>query len=731
MHYSNLQARLWRSLASIFLLCGLLTGCGENIVFNTPEQQAVFGRSDYIGLDISFVKVSPADATFTLNGVDVTSEFTIDAAASKATASLLATNILDEKNRLVVTTPAVSKTLTFFVDRTGPEFHVTGLDPWLMLPGVTVTFSGYVTDLSPLQKTGLYAPMVWQNTGAGSFSSVAPITINDNNEFTATVTLQQDPTKGVGEYIPLVFRAYDLHNQRSNDAFSAPINTPRMAKARVTAQAFQNVITPAAQTAVNSLNLEQLIRAGNPVVDSSWWIFSFKLDVTNFDVDSINLNILPTGDGGYHARIPLNVQNLDVSIWSRVIADLWPVDLGVGVPTGLHNADVAGEVLVRFRVDGNANANPVLVVDHIEPNLSIIGGDFDAIDFGFPVDVPGLGTLEGLIFEAIDGYLAEAIGEKVGEKAAEKINEQLALIPSDFNIGLRGKSLDFSLMEASVSSSAAGLEVGVDRAEVSIPSGQFDSSVPREPGYHTHDRMAAFPVFSDLTPNGQAYDVGLTLDWDILNKTVYEAHRTGMDKLSTTVAGSSIPKLGTKLKDYELQINVRPLAAPYLDLPLPRATPALASIQAKDVEISVQARNTTGTQGFLQLIRIVANARADVGLGLAANRVRVLIDTDPRIDIRSVDRQESALVMDEAFVQDLVDYAIPLVMPRLADAIHEIRLPAVAGYSANLLEADTQGNRFFRVFARIQPAGSGGVGGIGGIGGVGGIDGGLLDGTLF
>lgn len=709
MHYSFTHARIWRSLASILLLCGLLTGCGENIVFNTPQQDSVFGRTDQVGLDISFVKVSPADATFTLNGTDVTSEFAIDATGAKATATLLATNLLDEKNRLVVSTPAITKTLTFYVDRTGPEFHVTGLDPWLMLPGVTVTFSGYVTDLSPIQKTGSNAPMVWLNTGAGSFHTVAPITINDNNEFTATVTLQQDPTKGVGEYIPLVFRAYDVHNQRSNDAFSAPINTPKMAKARVTSRAFQNVITPAVQTAVNGLNLEQLIRAGNPVVDAGWWIFSFKLDVTNFDVDSVNLNIQPTSDGGYHVRVPINVQNLDVSIWSRVVADIpGPFNPGVGVPTGLHNADIVGDVLVRFRVDGNPNANPVLVVDSIEPNLSVSGGDFEAIDFGFSVYVPGLDELEGIIFEAIDGLLVEFIGDKVGNKAAEKINEQLALIPSDFNIALRGKSLNFSLMEASVTSSSAGLEVAIDQSEVSIPSGGFDSSVPREPGYHSHDRVAAFPSFSDLTPSGQPYDVGLTLDWDILNKTVYEAHRTGMDKLSTTVAGSSIPKLGSKLKDYELQLSVRPLAAPYIDLPLPRADSALASIQAKDVEISVQARNVTTGQAFQQLIRIVANARADVDLALASNRVRVLIDTDPRIDIHLVDKEESSLVMDEAFVQDLVDYAIPLVMPRLADAIQQIRLPSVAGYSANLLEVDAQGNRFFRVFARIQPAGQGG-----------------------
>jgi hypothetical protein len=50
----------------------------------------------------------------------------------------------------------------------------------------------------------------------------------------------------------------------------------------------------------------------------------------------------------------------------------------------------------------------------------------------------------------------------------------------------------------------------------------------------------------------------------------------------------------------------------------------------------------------------------------------------------------------------LVDFAIPRVMPRLADAIQEIRLPSVAGYTLNLLEAENIGNRFFKVYARVQ-----------------------------
>lgn len=720
-----------RTLAALCLTL-LLTACGgADIKFQTPAKDAVYGSADLIDFDIRFVKTLPADATFKLNGTDVTYQFAVDNTAGTATAQLAASTILDEKNRLEVSTPQVTRTLVFYVDRTGPEFHITNIDPWLMLPGVTVTFSGYVTDLSPINTSGApgtLPPALWVKTGDASYRSVAPITLNKNNEFSVTYQLEADPSGVVGEFLPLVFRAEDIHRIRSNDAFGSIVNVPQLAKAKVTSNAFANVITPAAETAVNALNLEQLIKARNPVVDKGWSIFSFKLDVTNFELDDLYLNILPTSEGGYQVRANVNAQNLDVSIWSRVLADVYLGTIGVGVPTGLHNADVTGNVLVKFRVDGNPNANPTLVVDHIEPNLNIIGGDFDAIDFGFPIDVPGLGTLEQLIFEAIDSSIAELIGEKVGEKVADKINDQLKLIPTDFDITLRNKTLNFYLMTASVTGDSTGLEVAVTEADALPPVNQRDPSVIREPGYHIHDRSAVLPGFTATTPNGQPFDVGLSLDWDILNKTIHSAHLTGIDKLSTTVAGSSIPKLGTILKNYEMKLDVVPLYSPYLDLPLPRTTPALASVQAKDVQITAQVRRTDIEDTFHPLIQIVANVRADIGLGLSGNRIRVLLDTDPRIDIDSVVKEQSSIVLDEKFIQALVDFAIPKVMPRLADAIQEIRLPTVAGYTLNLLEAENIGNRFFKVYARVQQGNTtGGGGGICCIGGVGGIGDVVLD----
>lgn len=65
-------------------------------------------------------------------------------------------------------------------------------------------------------------------------------------------------------------------------------------------------------------------------------------------------------------------------------------------------------------------------------------------------------------------------------------------------------------------------------------------------------------------------------------------------------------------------------------------------------------------------------------------------------------------------IQTLVDFAIPKVTLRLSDAIQEIRLPSVSGHTLNLLQAENIGDRFFKVYSRVQQ-GTGGIYYVGGI----------------
>lgn len=690
------------SLIAIILVT--LTGCGAgSISFNQPSADSVYSRNETIDFSITFTELDASGAQFFVNGNDITNQFSINSDGNQANASIHSSNFADEQNTLEVVAGPKAASTTFYVDRTGPEFHITSVSPSFLVAGMDVTVSGYITDLSGVIKETTDRPYVMVKTGPSSSRSVAPIELDENNAFTVTFPLEQDPNGATGlEYRPIFFRANDIHLTRSNDAYAFPTTMPQLAKAKVTSSAFDNIVNPEVNSLIDQLNIESIIRAENPVVDKGWSIFSFQIYVDNFDVNDIDVDIQPATNGVDHIVANVHVDNLDVNFRTQVLADLWPVDLGVFVPSGLHHADVVGNVAVRFRVDGNQNLNPVLVVDDISPNLSVIGGDFDAIDFGFPVDVPGLGTLEQLIFEALDNYVANKIGNVVGDKAARKINTMLKLIPNDFDVTLRGKELEFFMTQATINADANGLEVAITQADVFAAVNQRESDTPKELGFVVHQRTQALPSFANTAPDGSTFDAGISIDWDMLNKTIYYAHSTGIDRLSTTIMGDQIPGVKNLFKDFEVKLDVKPLVSPHLDHAIPREDRAMASIQAKNVEIRVSVRRTDIADDFHQLTRIITNARADFDLTLSNNRLQLLLDQSPYVNIHSVDNDDSLLVLNSDHIQAIVDFAIPRVMPLLADAIEEIRLPSVAGYQLSVLEIETVGDRFFKIYADIH-----------------------------
>lgn len=691
------------SLTLMLAACG-----GADIKFHSPTDEGVFSRNENIEFSIEFVKLDSSTASFYINDEDVSSSFDIDTETDTATASIASSGLLDEHNVFTVITDGKTENIDFYVDRSGPEFHITSVSPSFLLATMDVTVQGYVTDLSEIQTEGIYMPRVMMRTSNTGSQSLANIELNENNEFSVTFNLPQDPDGATGlEYRDIYFRAYDSHRFRSNDAYAFPTQMPQLSKAKVTDRAFDSIINPEVNDLLDSLNVESLIRAENPVVDKGWSIFSFQIHVTNFDMDDIQVELRPDNSDGFHVVASVDAENLDVSIRTQVTADIPGPNPGVFVPSGLHHADIVGDVSVRFRVDGNNNSNPVLVVDGISPDLRVIGGDFDAIDFGFPFDLPGLGTLEQLIFEALDNYLANKIGSIVGDKAADKINDMLELIPNDFDVTLRNKTLNFYLSNATVNASNSGIEVAITEADVFTAVNQRESDVPKELGPVIHQTRQALPGFSSTAPNGQGFDAALSLDWNFLNKTIYYAHAAGIDRFETTIAGDQIPGVREFFKDYELEFRVRPLVSPHLDHAMPKASRALASVQAKNVEITVNARRTDIVEDFQQVTRMIVNARADFDLSLLNNRLNIFLDENPRVDIHSVDNEHSLLILEEEHIQALVDFAIPQVMPRLADAIETIKLPSLAGYRLSVVDIETVSDRFFKIYADINETGGG------------------------
>lgn len=725
--YSTLHSRLAlirlpktlsMTLTSLILTTLFLTGCDQNtITIVAPADQQVYQIADEIPVLVNFSEqLDPTQATFELNGDDITDQFTIDSATRSATATLTAQNILDEKSALKVTLPEKKKSRTFYVDRSAPEFVITEFSPPINLPYVTVTAKGYVTDLTEISDHPLLRPRV-QFGAAFDNSASEFIELDENNHFEVTFETQPNPDGLLGESYPIRFLASDYTSnasgiRNSNDSFAPAVRLPSFAQAKVLNRAFDRAVNPQVNDALNSLDIEGLIKAENPVVDENPDFYGFGIDVevtvTDFNVDDINIDIAPTTVNNHHLIADVYVDNLDVDFFSSLSVDLpWPIpDVPVAaLPSSLSNADIVGDISLKLRVDGNQNLNPVLAVDEIDLDLSVFGGDFDLIDFPSILDFLGelvLGALEGFIFEALDDYLVGKIGDAITDKVIDKINDQLVLIPNDLDVTLRGKELTFNITEASVWSDTSGINVRLSKGDVT--TSDYASGIRKELGYQLN-QAGGFPAMNATSPeSGSLYDVGISLDWDYLNKAAFNAHRAGIDIFTTEIAGSSIPGIGSLLTNYEARVTVKPGLAPYIDQPIPREDMALASVQSKELTVLLEVRDTSlPNEEFQLLTEIIANLRADIDVGLDGNNLSIELDQNPQLNVVSTNNDDALLVLDEDAIQALIDYAVPQVMPLLVDIIGEIELPCIKNHGIELVEVQSNTFGYFSVYANVEP----------------------------
>ncbi|HVK98479.1 MAG TPA: hypothetical protein VM553_01640, partial [Dongiaceae bacterium] len=291
------------------------------------------------------------------------------------------------------------------------------------------------------------------------------------------------------------------------------------------------------------------------------------------------------------------------------------------------------------------------------------------------------------------------IGDMVKDKVIRQVNKELNLLPSDYNVALQDKQFNFKLSEAEIATSADGLTMSLTRGDVAATPVAGDTQA--EPGWQLNEQDE-FPVFNPTTPTeGLPYEVGLSLDRDFLNKTLQQAHGTGIDRFSTEFAGSSVPAVGNQLRNLDFRVQVKPVLAPFLDEPTPRAEPALTSLNAREISVSLSYRDRTKTEDFHEAASVRANVRMDLDLDVNANRLQPKLDTDPDIRIQSFTLNAGETRLNENVLQKLVDFVVPKAMPQLVQAIGAIKLPCIKGRSLDLLELEPDDAGHFNLYANV------------------------------
>lgn len=721
----------------------ILTGCGGSITINEPAPAQVYLKSDTINFNVSFKDIDPLEAVIELNGEDITREFIVDSASGSANLAMPAANVLDERSQLIVKAGDKEKSVKFFVDRSPPEVVVTSFSPNLFgnLPHLNLTIEGYVTDLSPISDEVLLAPQV--RYGVNFHDKIKYFELDENNHF--SVTLETVP---MGTELPESLESapirflisdstpFSAGIQTSNDVYASSVRQPALAKAHVTANAFANTINPKVNQALAGINFEALAFAANPVVDKDLVISdipgvpevnipipgfpdpnllglggAIKVDVTSLDIGSFDIDITPTSSVGKPSLAAnVLVNDLDIRIRTALSISI-PIlpDPTIPINTRINGSTISGDALVRLRIDGNQNLAPKIAIDSVNLDLSVFGGDFDTLDFSglpWPLDVAlgalaelFVGAVEQFAFELLDDYIANLVGDKLVDSMIDKVNNELKLIPSSFETQFRGKDFDFYATQAQLQANNNGLSVTLNKSDVTVRP--FASGITKELGWQINE-AGSFKNFTTTTPKqGQPYELGLSLDWDFFNKTLYEAHRAGIDILTTEVAASSIPAIGDKLSNVDLRITVKPILAPYIDKPIPRKNPALASINAKEFSLLLEARDHSTAGDYRNVAEVRANIRSDVDVNVSGNHLEVLLDADPEILIRSVTINETEQQIGDEILQHIVNFAVPEIMPYIVDIIGAVRLPCIKGHTLELLELEVSNYGHFNLYANV------------------------------
>ena len=721
-----------------------LTACGGSVTINTPAKQQVYLKSDTVEFDISFKDIDPLNARFELNGEDVTGDFIIDLSNNSAQLALPASEILDERSHFSVNVDGTEKSVRFFVDRSAPEVVVTHFSPNLLgnLPHITYTIEGYVTDLSAIADTGLLNPQV--RYGVNFNDQVQFFELDEDNHFSVTLETQAMGNEFPEslESAPIRFLVsdvtpFDVGLQTSNDSYASVTRQPPFARAHITAKAFENTINPKVNAAIAAVDFEELALAANPAVNKDVVLSNIpgvpevtipipvisdpnllgiggaiRIDVTSLDIGNVDIDVAPTSSLGKPSlAADVFLSDLDIRIRTALSLEL-PIlpDPTIPINTRVNGSDLIGDAIVRLRIDGNDSQAPKIAIDSVSLDLSVFGGDFDTIDFSglpWPLDVAlgalaelFIGAIEQFAFELLDDYIANLVGDKLADSLVEKVNDELQLIPSSLETTFRGKEFDFYATEAVLAANSNGLNVSISKSDVTVRP--FGDGITKELGWQLNE-TGSFKSFSSTTPTGgQSYELGLSLDWDFLNKTLFEAHRAGIDQFSTEFEGGSIPVVGDKLENTLLRVTVKPQLAPYIDKPIPRNDPAIASVNAKEFGITLEARDVTQDEDFRNIAEIRANIRTDVDLDVEGNFLKVLLDTDPEINIRSVTINENEQLIGEKILQNIINFVVPEVMPNVVDIIEAIRLPCVKGHTLDLLELESTSLGYFNLYANVD-----------------------------
>ncbi|MFT4974857.1 MAG: hypothetical protein ACI8S6_000740 [Myxococcota bacterium] len=395
---------------------------------------------------------------------------------------------------------------------------------------------------------------------------------------------------------------------------------------------------------------------GGCSVTVTW--YAVNLYVTNPSIGATPIDIDPQSDGTLKITAVIENPSLDWSASGTVT--------GVGYSgSGDITADDITVVLsVRPAVNGDDITLPIESVSASSSNF-----DFDFNGFGWLETV--LGVFGFSVDSIVEGYMVDAIEDAVYDAVPPLLEEALQDLELAFDLDLGDNSYTIEAAPESISVDSQGLTLSLETTV--------------EPDRWVRTDYGLGSLYGDYTPPAYSGTPGaiIAISDDFLNQVLYALWGGGLLDMSldSTELGLDPADLSFILGDIEsLMITVDPLLPPVV---VPGSSGNLLDLQLGDMLLTLTADGAT-------FIEVYVSAIADLDVAVDGDQT-LSASIGSSLELYFDVVYPEANTAGAADTEALLEAIVPLLLPTLTDALGQIEIPSIQGFTISSVTVATAG----------------------------------------
>lgn len=631
------QSLLRLSLVALF---ALVSACSKVTITAPSEGVYPDDPPDTFSVKVEAGVDGTPSPKMSLNGNDVTDLFVTAGSTLSATGADLLPYIIPGNNLFRVTSPGGVSPVTFYYDIEGPNVHILTVEE-----GSNIEVTGYLDDPG----------------GAASLIINGNSIPLDGNDFSASIAYDSiidfEATDNYGHTTTRSFARRDVE-------FTPSIST------RINANGM-NFLLEQITTGIGDANFGEFMRAQNPIFEANFiGFFTIEVDAEEFAFSSpvVEMDILDNEQFDMHVEIP---------------------NLAVGA--NLHGRTA---FFIPWAVGGTVTADNVIFdtvagfsIDQADIDISL--SDTSMVMEGFYLDLnflPNILGFESLLSNIVSGLLGVIMPiliDVIEQAIVPLLSDFIKDVPIEADIvNAVGETVHVKALPWSFDTSNGGMTIG-------LGGGITAPNAPAEPGVALGSQYSpgTTPAFGETTQSGLPFDIGAMISANLLNQAFLAAHDSGLTTMHLAFDDNQGVSLdGVKLFVEEgddiqledtLRVNVLPASPFSLEMQSTSATTGIFRIY--DLSFAMSMKRPSWSN-WRELFSATVNIEVPFEMGVDDdNFLQMGVETLPIIEVKAFDNW-GAIQLSDGFINNAIEYFLPVFMPRLADSMEGVPLPTIGGF---------------------------------------------------